>query len=116
VTAINSAINNIQNITGATLDTTYGAHVHIAAGVYKCITNLLVSDAGGSANREGIIISGGGKGTILNFVPSSALTNAITLTNSFAQIENLKISGNANVVNYVLILAPTPGTTLWLVS
>lgn len=113
VTAINSAINNIKNITNAGIDSTYGARINIAAGVYKCTTNLLVSEASGSANREGIALVGEGPGTVLNFVPSGALTDGVKILDKLGQIEDMRIVGNTNVTNLLTITSTTPVDSYW---
>ena len=114
VTAINSAINNIQNITNAGLDSTYAGSIFLADGKYKCTTTINIQIS--SSARYGIRIKGAGPGTILDFQPSSALTNGILFDNTAESgIEHLRIQANANLSNYIKIQG-SDWTNQWMAS
>jgi hypothetical protein len=106
VTCINSAAANIKNL--ANVDTQYGGVIEISEGVYKCTTNVDLTQP--TTLRHGIILRGHGWGTVLNYVPGSALTDAISTRGTANGIENLRIKLNANVVNAIHIKSETVWT------
>jgi hypothetical protein len=106
VPCINSALANIKNL--ANVDAQYGGTVEIAEGVYKCVTNL--DNTQPTTGRHGIKLRGHGWGSVLNFIPATALTDAISVRGTSNGIENLRIKLNANVVNAIHLKSETVWT------
>ena len=95
---INYAINNIPGAAARG----WGGRVFIFAEDYDCKTTIGLDST--VTSYSAIELEGEGKGTRLNFTPSSALTDGIKLKSSRPRIANMRIYGNANVTNLIHIL------------
>lgn len=104
VTAFNSAFNNIENF--ANTDGWRAGWIDVTPGVYKCTTMIDLTYLTNA--RVGLGLKGNGPGTIFNFVPGSALTDAIKITLNYARLRDFSIDLNANVTNAIRIQGANP--------
>ena len=86
----------------------YGGKVFIHAGDYDCKTQITADQS--VLGYNAIELEGEGKGTRLNFTPSSALTNGILIKNARSRLAHMAIYGNSNVTNLVRVNGPDTTT------
>ena len=99
IPAINSAFANMQNIPN--IDTVYGGDIELMAGKYRCTTTLDMTIE--ATNRNALGLKSNTWGTVLDFTPGAALTDAIKIKGTGSTIEGLNIKPNSNITNMIHI-------------
>ena len=89
--------NVFQNVINRVISLS-GGLININAGKYTFTSGLTVYQSGSICP---LTIRGEGDSTVLNFAPTSALTDAIKLQIEKPELNNLKIVANNNVINLV---------------